>query len=260
MIAASHDVTFFFDEKTGEKKEALIVFLHGWGVDGTYFSGITKMLSNRGYGSLSVDLPGFGKSEMPHRILGPNDYADIIHDWLQKRAVPYVLVGHSFGGQIAALIASKHPDELLGLILMGAAVIRRQKSFRSQIFEKFAKLGKKLLSFPILRIFAPFFEKLLYRMAKTSDYMKAPLIMKEIMKKTISYDARSMAKKIETPTLLIWGDRDRSTPIKDAYGLLRIIKKSRLEVIECQGHDIPRTCASDVAGLIVDFIKNTVSI
>ena len=64
--------------------------------------------------------------------------------------------------------------------------------------------------------------------------------MKETFKNVISEDLSQFTGFIRTPTVIIWGNKDKSTPIEDAHFLSQKIKHSKLIVINDAGHDLNR--------------------
>jgi pimeloyl-ACP methyl ester carboxylesterase len=67
-----------------------------------------------------VDLPGFGLSGDPGRVLGVAEHADHLAAWLEAGGLPPVAVlGNSFGCQVAVELAVRHPDRVAGLVLVG---------------------------------------------------------------------------------------------------------------------------------------------
>ncbi len=61
--------------------------------------------------------------------------------------------------------------------------------------------------------------------------------MKEIYLKIISEDLSEYLSKIKIPTVIIWGNKDNVTPIKDAYFINSRIKNSKLEIFPGIGHN-----------------------
>jgi pimeloyl-ACP methyl ester carboxylesterase len=68
---------------------------------------------------LVPDRPGYGRTGGD--TLGMAANADVLADFLEEKvAVPAVIVGHSYGGGIAALLGLRHPDVVSGLVLVGS--------------------------------------------------------------------------------------------------------------------------------------------
>jgi pimeloyl-ACP methyl ester carboxylesterase len=73
---------------------------------------------------LFVDRPGHGQSDQggPENLL-PDGQADAIATLMDKRHIGRaIIVGHSFGGAIAAALAVRHPDKVAGLVFLSPAV------------------------------------------------------------------------------------------------------------------------------------------
>jgi pimeloyl-ACP methyl ester carboxylesterase len=95
-----------------------LVFLHYWGGSLRTWTSVVDELS-REYRTVAMDHRGWGDSEAPPTGYGISDLADDaqgVVDALGLRR--YVLVGHSMGGKVAQLIASRHPSGLKGLVLV----------------------------------------------------------------------------------------------------------------------------------------------
>ena len=72
----------------------------------------------------SYDRAGFGWSDAGPLPRTAGRSADELHELLRAAAVsrPYVLVGHSYGGLVMRLFASRHPNDVAGLVLIEPAI------------------------------------------------------------------------------------------------------------------------------------------
>lgn len=73
---------------------------------------------------LFIDRPGHGRSQIggKENVL-PDGQADAIASLMEKRGIkPAIVVGHSYGGAIAAALALRHPDKVKGLVFLSPAV------------------------------------------------------------------------------------------------------------------------------------------
>lgn len=98
------------------------VLIHGIGVSGRYFLPFADELA-KDYNVVVMNLPGYGKTPKPERVLSTIELAEAVVDFLvaYKVAQP-ILVGHSMGCQIAAQVARRHPSLVYKLILLGPTV------------------------------------------------------------------------------------------------------------------------------------------
>jgi len=95
-----------------------LIFLHYWGGSARTWDHVTAILS-ASHRTFAIDLRGWGQSEAPPNGYGLNDLAADVEGVIDELDLrDYVLVGHSMGGKVAQLIASRQPHELAGLILV----------------------------------------------------------------------------------------------------------------------------------------------
>jgi len=87
------------------------VLVHGMGVSSRYFHPLAAELARTGRVYL-VDLPGFGAAPKPeHRDITLEDHARVLAGFLRRTELDNpVLVGHSWGCQVVAVLAEQHPD------------------------------------------------------------------------------------------------------------------------------------------------------
>ncbi len=217
-----------------EGKGEPLVLLHGWKNDLEIWNPIVSFLNN--YRIIRLDLPGFGKSDFTSEVWDISDYAKFLNKFLEKLEISKTtLIGHSFGGRIAIKFSVLYPDKILKLVLVDSGGIRL-KSFRRFLAFILAKLGKIVWLFPLVRLKKDELRQKFYRAIKANDYLESNLILKKTFLKIIAEDLRDEAKKINLPTLIIWGEKDLITSPKEGRLLANSIKNSRLVLIKDAGH------------------------
>lgn len=217
-----------------------IVILPGWGSDLTPWQPVKKLLSA---GDFKVFLPLL-PDDQPRNT---NDYSL----WLKKYTQSlnsFILVGHSFGGQIAINFTAKYPQKVKKLVLINSAGIRRKFTLKRLIFWPIAKLGKSFLP-DSLKQFG-------YRLLKATDYFAASPIMKQTLTLVIRDNQETNLVKITCPTLIIWGKQDRLTPVADGRLMHKLIKNSQLKVLVDARHGLPFTHPEALVSLVVNFINS----
>lgn len=201
------------------KRKKTLVFLHGWQQDGKSFLPIASFLAQK-HRVILLDMPGFGKTPINKNLKNSYDYAYFIYKWIEERNLSnIVLIGHSFGGKVASLLAISHPQKIKGLILISPPVIPHPKFYYPLL-----PLLKKIPGIYFLK-----------NLFLSSDYKNAgelAALFKEIVKE----DIRKEIAKIKTPTLIIWGDKDKELPVSDGYLISKLIKRSKFEVVKNAGH------------------------
>lgn len=233
-----------------------VLILHGWGSCAKNWDKVKELLEKDGLRVLVPDLPGFGETPAPLTAWSVNDYVQWVKDFSGKNNLDqFFLLGHSFGGRIAIKFAVKYPEKLKGLILAAAAGITRRRSLKNFLFLSLAEIGNIIFSLPFVNKLKYLFQRTIYKIAGSRDYLLAQGIMKEIIKNTINEDLKPCLSKINVKTLIIWGDKDKLTPVSDAYLMKREIKNSILEVLPDVGHRIRLEAPEILAEKVLNFIK-----
>ncbi len=212
-----------------------VIVMHGWGCTSATVAVLADACADSSTTVYNLDLPGFGLSSEPNEIWGVEQYTSLIEDFCRQSGIERpILVGHSFGGRIAILFASRNDVERV--ILVDAAGIKPRRSIKYYF---------KVYSFKLAKRLAPIFlgrsraNKLIDRMrgkAGSSDYNNATPKMRAIMSRVVNEDLTDRLSLIKSPTLLIWGTEDTATPITDAKTMERLIPDAGLVAYEGAGH------------------------
>lgn len=239
----------------GAKTDPPVLILHGWGIGSDAWVEIGQKIAHQGYWIVIPDMPGFGKTPPPAQAWNFDDYLAWIKNFAQAiKLNEFILIGHSFGGALSAKFAAVNPQMTIKLVLCAAAVIRRQRlGFRqkiAQLLAKNKKIGEKLSS----RLYF-FLRKIVYQIGGAKDYAAAQGVMVQVFKNVAGYDSLKYCRQIIAPTLIIWGDKDRETPLSDADEINKAIAGSKLEIIKGAGHKLHRTHSQILAQKITEFIK-----
>lgn len=93
-----------------------LVLLHGWGLHSVVWDPVVPALLER-FQVTVIDLPGMGRSPLP----GGDYSAEAILDQLLRVApARAVWLGWSLGGQLATLLAARHPERVAALSLVAS--------------------------------------------------------------------------------------------------------------------------------------------
>lgn len=209
---------------------APIVLLHGSPGAADDFASLAPILARAGHEVISVDLPGFGRSE---RWVG--DYsiaadARTLLRLLDERAIQRAhIIGWSLGGGVGIELASLAPDRVASLTLLAAIGSQEAEGSGNYYFEHtkyalgfalavalpeviphFGLLGDRAFRFAFIRSFW--------------DTDQRPL--------------RAKMEALETPTLILHGRRDFLVPSWGAEHHHGLIRSSRLVMLDAN-HFLP---------------------
>lgn len=214
-----------------------LVILHGWPSSSEKWVAMAEELATHNFQVIVPDLPGFGQSATPEKPWSQSDYVNWLHEFaetLPELKQEFYLLGHSFGGSLAARFAIKYNQRLSKLILVAASCIRK-RTLTKTTSSRIAKIVKKFAFIPYYNLARKAFYKFII---KKSDYASTEGIMKETYLRVISDDSSQKLYFIKVPTVIIWGDKDTSTPLEDGQFIHKKIQNSKLVVINGAGHSL----------------------
>lgn len=240
MKAEIRGVSVNYIQYGSGKKDLLL--LHGWGQNiemmkflGDYFTEKFRVTI--------LDFPGFGESEEPKIPWTIQDYSLLIEDFVKQLKIKKpIVMGHSFGGRVAIHYSSHHPIEKL--ILFGSPCVRLQKNLPLS-----TKILKKLKKLPGMNQIGEKMKKYI----GSRDYKAASPIMRQTLVNVVNEDLSEFAKKIEEPTLLIWGEQDTEAPLEEAKILEKLLYDGALIVLPGTHYAYIENLAQVVA-IITNFI------
>lgn len=207
-----------FTRVTPEKKAGLpVVLVHGLVLAGRSMEDLALALG-RDYNVLVPDLPGFGASALPVSapLLDVEQLADTLWMWLQQNNLSRAIwVANSFGCQILAALAVRHPEAVAGLVLQGPTVDRYARSLPRQMWRDWRNGRQERLRSPgpVSRV----------------DYAKAGLWRAFGTMRVMMNDAiERRLPHISAPTLILHGSRDQVSPARWVEELASLLPRGEL--------------------------------
>ncbi len=205
--------------------------------------------------------PGFGASQLPRWMSEVDDLAYFYLDYLQAQGIAKaVVVGSSFGGWIAAEMAVRSCERISHLVLSGAAGIKVSDREHRDFADMFtlsinevsalaytdaalAQCDYKTLDEAALAV--------LHRNREStglfawSPYMHHPKLRRRLA-------------RIQSPTLVLWGDDDRIVSADYGRAYSAAIPGATFELIEHSGHyphiEQPKAFAARVAAHVAAHV------
>ncbi len=218
-----------------------VVILHGWGHSAAVWAPVVERLAKQ-HAVEAWDLPGFGNEPLVSDAWGIAEYAAWVNEKLVG-AQDVVLVGHSFGGRIASLLASRHPNWLRALVLIGAPCIYRPSMVtRAKSFV--AHLVKPIVPAGIRRRFL------------SEEFCDAERSgIGRVFRHAVMNDQTATLPNIAVPTLLLWGENDGAAPVALAREIHALISGSTLVILPNIGHNVHMNNPNLTYGAIQRFLE-----
>ena len=211
-----------------------LLLLHGWGCDRNIWKATAEFLRDH-FMVVAVDFAGFGQSQEPCDVWGVEEYTRSVEALVKELGIESpTLVGHSFGGRVSILYASR--NEVARVVLTDAAGVKPHRSFGYYRKVYTYKLLKHALPILIGQKKAQMLLEQRRKASASSDYNRATPIMRAILSKCVNEDLCEYMPRIKAPVLLFWGDKDTATPISDAHKMERLMPDAGLVVAQGAGH------------------------
>lgn len=247
-------------ETYGNPKNEAIVFVHGLGKEASSIWLESVEALKKDYYILIFDLPGFGKSDKSNQLYSPKRYVGFI-DTLIDNFVdkPFHLVGHSMGASISLKYTSLNQERVKSLTLIDAAAILHKVAY-SEFLVKY-KVKETVKSDAVSDFMSELPQMIDTIMPFEVDTMLNSKLTRKVILRSNPNTIAAMAlaeenfssipQKIEVPTLIMWGKEDKTAPLRTGYALNKLIKNSKLEIIENSKH----TPMVDNFDIYLDLLK-----
>lgn len=207
-----------------------VVLLHGWGQNKSMMEPIEQFFQ-QDFRIINVDLPGFGASDSPIKPWGVFEYTDFLKSFLDALDVDQpILIAHSFGARLAIVFASRYPTKKL--VLTGAAGIKPKRTLVYHVRVQTYKIAKTVFKLPGLSKH----QESMRRFFGSSDYRAITGVMRQSFVKIVNEDLTDLLGKITCPTLLVWGEKDDSTPLWMGRLMEKRISDAGLVIFEGEDH------------------------
>ncbi len=254
----------------GGKTAAIpIVLIHGSLESLQVWEGWVEALKGRAR-LISVDLPGHGLTGAwprdEYTIDAYADFIEVLADTLNLDR--FAVAGHSMGGAVAWTFAATRPNRVSHLILVDSTGFPRQGQ---------APLSARLARLPVLGDLGIWFKpESAARRALTEAYADPAMATPERVKRYAELQRfpgnrratlerlhtqdpldPTMLKRLDVPTLIIWGGRDRWVPVADALRFRQFIRAAHLAIFDRLGHNPMEEDPKATAAAVDAFLPAT---
>lgn len=215
-----------------------VLLLHGWGASIDLYQALLNELSHH-YTVYALDMPGVGRSDEPPEPWCVDDYADLVTAFIHAMGIKKThLIGHSFGGRVITKLMNRpeRPAEVDKIVFIDAAGIKPKKKLKTKIRVGTYKIAKVIFNNPVMHFLYPDYLENMRRKNGSADYNSATPVMRSTLVRVVNEDLKALLPGIDRPTLLIWGENDPTTPLKDAKEMERLIPDAGLVVAKGAGH------------------------
>lgn len=229
----------------GPAEGETLLMIHGFGANRDNWLRFARHFTQR-YHVIALDLPGFGESSKPDARYDVASQAARLNAFAKALQLDRLhLIGNSMGGHIAALHAARHPEQVLSLALLDNAGITSPR--KSEMFEMIERGQPN----PLVVRQAEDFDRLMSFVFVTPPPLPDSLkrhFAEQSMANQAHYDKifaqlrehyvplEPELPKIQAPTLLLWGDRDRVLDVSSIEVMKPLLREPSVVIMKDCGH------------------------
>ena len=240
-------------QEFGDAANPTLVLIHGYTASTYVWKTVAPLLAEENFHVVALDLLGFGYSDKPawfeYTIAAQTR---VVERFMNRLGIGRAtVVGSSYGGAVASLLALDSPERVEKLVLVGAvcndevldnALLKIASiPFVGEVLAPFVLDSKRLSKTRMKESLAPASHHLIddERIASVMRPLKAKDAHHSVLASARNWDANRIqadAHLINQPTLLIWGENDSVIPLHNGECLYEAMLNSRLVVLKDCGH------------------------
>lgn len=260
-------------QEFGDSAKPTLLLIHGYTASTYVWKSVAPMIAENGFHIIAIDLLGFGYSEKPSWFdYSIESQARMVSRFMNRLGIGRaVIVGSSYGGAVAATLALDYPESVEKLALVDAVCnddlknhpILKLVSVRGlgEMITPFLADSKTFVRFRMQGTLAPENHHLITQ--DRIDSIVRPLAAADGHHSLLATSRNWRANRIENdadlinqPTLIIWGENDKVTPIRNGHKLHDAILNSRLVVLRNCGH-VPMEEKPEIfSRLVTEFCRD----
>ncbi len=250
----------------GPEDAPALILVHGLGASVTRWVDALPILAQR-YRTIAIDLPGFGRSDIPRTRYTTLWLAGAVKNFMDARGIDRaVLAGNSLGGTVAMRLAARAPERCSALVLVGAAFPPvsgsrpNQRMFLRTLLPLVPMIGEAMYEAYGRLPFERQVEESLRAVMRRPDRLAARtrgLFLEEARERRTRPELRralfsahraiaaelffrrkevwATAASIRVPTLLVWGEHDLIIPLAAGRHAAQVIPGAEIAVLDA-GH------------------------
>jgi pimeloyl-ACP methyl ester carboxylesterase len=234
----SHPVSYS-DEGTGH----CIVLLHGYTESSKIWKKFDEVLC-RTFRVITIDLPGFGKSECVAEVHTMELMADVVSQVLQSVKVDHCLmVGHSMGGFVTLAFARKYAEMLQGICLFHSHPFEDTAEGKANRDRTVAVIQENRQNYVfqfIPSLFAPDLRErhaaAIDKLVKQASKISTESLIASTLGMKLRPDSSELLKSLDIPVYFIVGMKDSRAPLDRICEMLLLPKHSEALILKDIGH------------------------
>lgn len=219
----------------------VVVLVHGLGMSGVTFVPLIRALSPHAQ-VWAPDLPGFGRSSKPEHALDLEELAQALREWVEETGLrPDLFLGHSLGAQVIAELELHRPGTVPAAVFVGPTRDPAARTLAHQAWRMVRDAPREPLALARLAV---------------RDYLRAtPSRIVRTMRDAMDTRGDERARALDLPVLVVRGSQDPVVPDAFVRQVVAALPQGELAVVPDAPHGAPFTHATEIAELVLDFVR-----
>lgn len=222
-----------------------VILVHGLVVSSRYMIPVAELLASvaRVY---APDLPGYGESDKPERVLDLPELTDVLCRWMDEVGIERAtMLGNSFGCQIIAEFTVRHPTRIERAVLQGPTLDWHTRSLPQQVL---GFITNPQLENPSLALVTAYDYWLagFWRIIRTIQIMLEDRIEEKL-------------PHMHIPTLVVRGQKDPIVSQQWAEEVVKRLPDGQLAVVPGAGHTMNYSTPQELSRVTQAFLNATKS-
>jgi pimeloyl-ACP methyl ester carboxylesterase len=242
--------------RTSGEGQTALVFMHGWAGSGAYFDSTLEHLDPSLVYCVTLDFAGHGRSAEPPAPCSLDQLADTVTAVADAAgADTFIILGFSMSGKFAQYVTSRHPDRVLGQVLVAGCPAGPLALPPELVDDWCSRAGNADRLLDIVRDCST---RPIPPHVMEAAGCDAARVSERVLRETIDLVATaSFSPQVvgsQVPTLVVGGLRDWLFPpdvMRD--GVAGPLARVRLELLDC-GHEIPIELPHELAQIVTQFV------
>lgn len=241
-----------------------VVLVHGWGSSRKQWLLNLKALAPR-FRTIAVDLPGYGESEESECTYTLDGMASFLASFTSALRLPsFYLVGHSMGGCISIRYTALNPEKVRKLVLVSTPTHSASMGMRvllpgAALFTSltYRMRNENMLKWMFYRgVYAPEYQDLDFvRTNARANGLATRRALSESTRMVRRMDLAEELRGIAQPTLIVFGDKDKSVNPREALRQRDLLPNPYMTVLTACAHCPPYERPELFNTVVLDFLQ-----